>query len=222
MRRPAMFEKEDALPGAELQAAVGDRDHFARAGQDGTDVRSAVVGAFRGVFEVGGVLGHEALEKFLQVAPRGWIRVFHDDQAATGVPNEDGNGAGFHPALRDHRRDAIGDFVGALPARGESNAGGVNRHDGGTLRPAISGGVINTGAKKTFNREAAVRLLLPGSKTHLQRIDGFRLVRQNEQRWRAGEEGFASDIDPLGARPFVQTKEFFRLPIERIERLFRR
>ena len=120
-----MLEKKNALPGAELHPAVGDRDYFARAGQDGTDVRSAVVAAFRGVLEIRGVLGHEALEKFLQIAPRGGIGVLHNDQAATGVPNENGDRAAFHPALSDKRGNAIGDFVGAFPLGGKSDRGVV-------------------------------------------------------------------------------------------------
>ena len=70
MRRAAMLEKENALPGAELHPALCDRDHFARAGEDAADVRGAVVAAFRRVLELRRVLRHESLEKFLEIAPR--------------------------------------------------------------------------------------------------------------------------------------------------------
>jgi hypothetical protein len=40
------------------------------------------------MLEVGRALGHEALEKLLEITPRGRVGVFHQDQAATGVPNE--------------------------------------------------------------------------------------------------------------------------------------
>ena len=45
-------------------------------------MRSAVVTALRGVLEVGRVLGHEALEKFLEITPRCRVGVFHQDQAS--------------------------------------------------------------------------------------------------------------------------------------------
>ena len=94
-----MFKEENALPRAEPQSAVRDRDDFARAGQDGANMRSAVVSAFRGMLEIGGVLGHEAFEKHLEITPGGWVGVFRNDQATTCVPNEDRDGAGSYPAL---------------------------------------------------------------------------------------------------------------------------
>jgi hypothetical protein len=130
VRRAAMFEKEDALPGAELHSPASYRDHFTRAGQDGTNVRGAVVGTFRGMFEIRSVLGHEALEKFLEIAACGWIGVFHNDQTATRVPNEKREGPGLHPALRDNCGDAVCNFVGAFPVRRNGEAGGVNWHSG--------------------------------------------------------------------------------------------
>ena len=114
MRCAAVFEKKDALPGAKLHPAVDDRDHFARAGEDGANVRSAVVAPFRSVLEPRRVLRHEPLEKFLEIASRRGIGVFHDDEAAARVPNENGDGACDDPTLADCGRDLIGEFVGAL------------------------------------------------------------------------------------------------------------
>ena len=62
MRRAAVFEEEDPLPGAELHPALGDRDHLARPGEDGTNMRGAVVAAFRGMLEPGRVFRHQSLD----------------------------------------------------------------------------------------------------------------------------------------------------------------
>ena len=53
--------------------------------------------------EIIGVFRHEALEKLFQVASRGRIGIFHDDDAATGVLNENGDGPISHAALIDLR-----------------------------------------------------------------------------------------------------------------------
>jgi hypothetical protein len=52
------------------------------------------------VFKVRSVLRHQPLEKFLQIAPRRRIRVFHDNEAAARVPYEYGDGSGNHPLSR--------------------------------------------------------------------------------------------------------------------------
>ena len=48
-----------------------------------------------------GVLGHEPLEEFLQIAARGRVGVLHDDEAATGVLDENGHRARGDPAAVD-------------------------------------------------------------------------------------------------------------------------
>ena len=128
VRRAPVFEKENALPGAELHSIVGDWDHFARAGQDRPDMRGAVVGTFGGMFEIRSILRDEALKEFFEITAGGWIGVFHDDQAATGVPNENRDQAGLDPALRNNSRDALSDFVSAFSFRGNGETGSVNRH----------------------------------------------------------------------------------------------
>lgn len=121
-----MFEEENALPSAQLHPVVGDRNDFARASEDGANVRGAIVAALGGVLEPGGVLGHEPFEEFLQIAPRGWIGVFHDDETATGMPNENRNRARLHPASGHLRSDLLGDLVRSFAARRNGKTPGVN------------------------------------------------------------------------------------------------
>ena len=52
------------------------------------DVAGHMIGAFAGVGEPRGVLRDKALEESMQILPRGRVGIFHNDQAATGVPHE--------------------------------------------------------------------------------------------------------------------------------------
>ncbi len=61
--------------------------------------------------EVIGIFRHEALEKLFQVAARARIGIFHDDDAATGVLNKNGDGPIPDAAFIDLRLHGIGDFV---------------------------------------------------------------------------------------------------------------
>ena len=123
-----MLEKKNALPRSELQIAVDDRDYFARTGQDRANMRRAVVAAFRDMFEVGRILRHEALEKFLEITPRGRVGVFHHNQTATGVPYEYGHDAARHATSADGSGYPISDLVGAYSVGRGNNAGGFNTH----------------------------------------------------------------------------------------------
>ena len=126
-----MFEEKNALPRSELQVAVGDRDDFARAGQDGANMRRAVVAAFRDMLEVGRVLGYEAFEELLEITPRGRVGVFHQNQATTSVPDEYGHDARRNITSADGRGYPISDLVGAFAVGHNNNTGGFDTHPRG-------------------------------------------------------------------------------------------
>ena len=128
MRSVAVFEEENALPGAQLHPAFCDRNDFARASENGANVRRAVIATLGRVFEPGRILRHEPLEEFLQIAPRGWIGVFRDDEAATGVPNENRNRARLESASSHLCGDLLGDLVSPLAAGRDGKTGGMNAH----------------------------------------------------------------------------------------------
>jgi len=142
-----MFEEKNALPRAELQPACGDRDHFARARQDGTNVRSAVVAPLGGMLEPRRLLRHELLEEFLEVAPRGRVGIFHDNEAATGVPNEHGDGPVFDPALRHGGSNLVGEVVSAFAPGRDRETGGVDWHEVRGGYAAILGEATAAGGK---------------------------------------------------------------------------
>jgi hypothetical protein len=114
MPRAAVFEEENSLPGAELHFAIDNRDRLARARKNHTNVRRHVVGAFLAVLEVIRRLRDEAVEKFFQIAPGGGRGIFHDDEAATGMLDEGGDGSAADTAFVDPGLHFIGNLVGAL------------------------------------------------------------------------------------------------------------
>ena len=89
MRRVAVFEEKNSLPGPELHFSINNRDGLACSRQNHADVGGHVIAAFRAVRKIIGIFWHEAVEEFLEVAPRGWIGIFHNNHAATGVLNKD-------------------------------------------------------------------------------------------------------------------------------------
>ena len=114
MRCPAMFEKENALPRAELHFAVHNRYGFAGACQDHADMRWHIIAALGTVRKVIGVLRHESIEEFFQVSTCSGIGILHDDNAATGVLNKNSHGPVSPSASVDLCLNFIGDFVKAL------------------------------------------------------------------------------------------------------------
>src|SRR5690242_12210506 len=103
----AMFEEKNALPRAELHLTIDNRDSFAGAREHHANVRGAVVAAFGGVNKIIRVLRHEALKKFLQVLSRDAIGIFHDNEAATGVLDENSHYAVAHAGFVDLALDFV-------------------------------------------------------------------------------------------------------------------
>ena len=96
-----MFEKKNALPGAELRFAIDNRHGLAGARQGHADVRGHIVAAFRAVREVISIFRHEPVEEFFQIASRSGIGILHHHNAATGVLDKDRDHSAAHAALLD-------------------------------------------------------------------------------------------------------------------------
>src|SRR5438105_9419519 len=77
-------------------------------------MRWHVVGAFGIMLEIVGVLRHQPVEKFFEIAPCRWISILHHDQTATGVLRENCNNAIFNIALPYKRFDLVGNLVGSF------------------------------------------------------------------------------------------------------------
>lgn len=129
MRRPAMFEKKNSLPGPEPHSPARDRNHLARPRQDHADVRRHIVGAFRVVLEIIRALRHQAIEECLEIAARGRISVLHDNQTATGVLRENRRRPELDPARGHDPRDFIGDLHRPFALRPNFEFLAVSRHD---------------------------------------------------------------------------------------------
>jgi len=114
MRGIAVFEEKNSLPGSELHFSIHNRDGLARSRQNHADVGGHVIAAFRTVRKIIGVFWDEAVEEFLEVAPRGWIGIFHNNHTATGMMNKGRHRSIVGSALVDLLLDIIGDFIRSL------------------------------------------------------------------------------------------------------------
>ena len=114
MRRVAVFEEENSLPGTELHFPIGNRDRLARSRQNHANMRWHVIAAFRAVRKIIGIFWHETVEEFLEVAPRGWIGIFHNKHTATGMLNEDRDSPAAQTAFVDLALNFIRNFVRAF------------------------------------------------------------------------------------------------------------
>jgi len=109
-----MFEEKNSLPRSELHFPSDDRDSFARSRQNHANVRRHVIAAFRAVREVIGIFRHNLIEELLQVPSRSRIGIFHEDYAATGVPNKNRDRPVAQTAFINLCLNIVGDFVRAL------------------------------------------------------------------------------------------------------------
>ena len=126
MRRVSVFEKENTLPRSKLHTRICDRDHFARSRQHHPNVRRHVVRSFIVVLEVRRVFGHEPVEEVFEIATRGWIRVLHDDEAATGVLDENSQRARDDTAAGQDLENLVGNFIGPFTGGADGDRLGVD------------------------------------------------------------------------------------------------
>jgi len=90
-----MLEQVQALPRTEGEAAAVDRDAQMRLRQRRTDMRGHVVGPFRGVAVIVGVLRHQSFEEIGHVGGDIGVRVLLYDQRSGSMPAEDGQQPGL-------------------------------------------------------------------------------------------------------------------------------
>ena len=85
------------------------------------------------------VFRHEPVEKLFQVASRGRIGIFHDDNTATGVLNKNRHGSVSYAALIDLRLHAICDFVQAFSIGAHFELVVVDAHRGDVIQRRAKG-----------------------------------------------------------------------------------
>ena len=91
----AVLPEVKALPSSQEQSALQNRYGFRRSGQGHLYVTGHVVGTFIGMGEMGIIIRHQSIQEIFQIPPSGRVRIFHQDQAATGMATESGNLAGL-------------------------------------------------------------------------------------------------------------------------------
>ena len=119
VRRVAVLEEIDALPGAERQPAGGHRNGERGRRQRRLDVRRHVVGAFAAVDEIAHrrIVGrrHQPPEEGVEVAPHVRIGIFLDQQRAGCVPHEHRQQPDLDARAADEGLGLVREFVKPLP-----------------------------------------------------------------------------------------------------------
>ncbi len=123
-----MLEEENALPGAELQAAISDWNDFAGTREYHAKVRSGIVATFRGMREIIGVLWDEPLEEFVEINPRRAVCVLENHKARARVLDEDRGGPCPDTANTHNTSDTLSDLIGAFSASRDYESFSMRSH----------------------------------------------------------------------------------------------
>lgn len=129
----AVLPEEDALPGAQGAAAVGDGDTEGGLGEGGSDVRGHVVGALRCVNEERISIGDEARKESIEVTLDVGVGVLVDDQRSARVVHEDRAQTFYDAGFGDGILNATGDLDDASAWRFDGEREGPRTHDSVTL-----------------------------------------------------------------------------------------
>src|SRR5579883_682433 len=124
VRRTAVFPQIYALPGAQRQFAIPNRNTQTDAGEDRAHVRGHVIRPFCVVSEQRIAVAYQSGEVAFEIVAHHGISVLADQQRATGV---------MHEHLREPRVDAAGrhDFAQSFAHVGETATRGMHREAGG-------------------------------------------------------------------------------------------
>lgn len=158
----AVFPKKYPLPGPEQQPPVSKRHRFTGARKRHLDVTRHVVGTFCRMFEVRVTFRNQSIEPPFEIATRGGICVFHDQQRTTRVLAKNRDYTARERACSHLLRDQRGDFVHTLATRPELNRFLIDGHELG-VSPAMNSNSIKRrvvsapkskgSAKAGYNRE---------------------------------------------------------------------
>ena len=116
MAAAAVLVKKDALPSAEQEPAVPQRDREIGLGEHRSHVGRHIVRPFGRVPEQAIAVRHQPVQVGVQIAQHLGVGVLADDERSAGVGDEDVTKPGAAGGLAGHRGDGVGDFVCATPA----------------------------------------------------------------------------------------------------------
>lgn len=114
VRGPPMLEQIDALPSAERELAVHDRNTQMRLRQRGSDMRGHVVGTFGGMF-VYRRFRRDPLEIGFQVPANRRVGILLDEERRRGVPAKDGHQSGLAGVPGEEASDNAGELRKTAP-----------------------------------------------------------------------------------------------------------
>jgi hypothetical protein len=129
VRRAAMLDEVESLPGAEHEASVRERNRQLRRQQRGANMRRHIVGSFIGVAIAPRLLGGERAQEILEIGADLGRRILLDEQRSGGMAQIEGEKPRRHALRRDPAGDGCGDLVQSLPRRGDLQAVLCHAHE---------------------------------------------------------------------------------------------
>jgi hypothetical protein len=135
-----VLPEETALPGPEEQLTLIEGNGLRGAGEGHFYVAGHVVGAFVDMLEMRIVLLDQPIEPIFEIAASRGVRVFHEDEAATGMATENGDRTGAQTGFLQDRLDETGYFDQAFAPCCEGKGLLVDLHRSRNLRVSFFDG----------------------------------------------------------------------------------
>ena len=109
-----MLEEEDPLPGPQSHPAIDNRNDLAASTQHHANVGRHVILTFVGVNKIRRVFRNKMIKERMKVRARAGVGILHDDQARTGVLDENRDGACLDTRLGNNTGNLPGDLISPL------------------------------------------------------------------------------------------------------------
>ena len=114
MRMIPMLEEKDPLPGPQSHPAIDNRNDLTTSTQHHANVGGHVIRTFVGVNKVWRVFRNKMIKERMKIRARAGVGIFHDDQARTGVLDENRDGARLDTRIGNNLGNLPGDLISSL------------------------------------------------------------------------------------------------------------
>ena len=158
----AVLPEIHALPGAEGESALGDRDGEVHGGEGGAHMGGHIVGALVIMLKHWVAVGADACHEAFEIAPYAGVGIFLYNQRGAGVLQMQGGQAGGEPRLFDQSFQFAGQIMKLPAAGGHVHGVGVLRKHGERLRAVGKSSSHEDGCGRPRDSRAVI----------LQEVDG--------------------------------------------------
>lgn len=106
-----MLVHEETLPSAKPKSAARDRNALGGSGQHHPNMARHVVFPFQSVRKIGRMLWYQVSQKTFEISSGARVSILEENEAGTGMLDQDGGNSSRYSAPDDQLIDLIGDFV---------------------------------------------------------------------------------------------------------------